>query len=148
MNTSQTDFCNNLDSATLPSEADAVIVLRHITPEQTKARFDLGLSLLCKLNSRMIMMPYSSNTMNEAVDIRQICGAADYKTVVLVTHKYHSYRALLTFIKLGMRNTKFYIASVPSPPALIEFVKIMEYREKGDIADYEEGVQYLEWLSH
>ena len=142
VNTSQLDFCTKLDTLPLPKGADVVVVLRHITPEQTSARFALGLSLLPKLNSKMIMMPYSSNTVSEAREINFICSDLHYQNVVLVTHKYHSYRALLTFINLGS-PVRYHVASVPTPLSLIEFVKIMEYREKGDVASYEKGMEYL-----
>jgi uncharacterized SAM-binding protein YcdF (DUF218 family) len=79
-----------------------------------------------------------------------------WKSLILVTTEYHSYRAFLTWLKAMHDNgadIELSVAAVQDFPdfynetredALIrEFQKIALYGEKGDIASYKDGITYL-----
>ena len=98
----------------------------------------------------------AAHTRAEAESTMRIARERGWKSLILVTTEYHQYRAFLTWLKtmqdLGM-DLRIMTASVEEFPsfknetreqALVhEFERISAYQEKGHVADWTEGVEYL-----
>ena len=98
------------------------------------------------------------HTRGEAERAMALARERSWKTILIVTSPHHQYRVFLTFLK-AMRDARLDItlvnavASLPWDEPLPwgtrrelltrEFDKIDEYRKKGDVASYEEGIAYL-----
>src|SRR3989344_5947938 len=98
------------------------------------------------------------HTRAEAERGVQLAKEKSWETILILTSPHHQYRAFLTFLK-AMRDARLDIklvnavASLPWDEPLPwgtrrelltrEFDKIDEYRKKGDVASYEEGIAYL-----
>ena len=139
---SASEFCRLLDSQPLPERADVILVLRNWDPVMTKERFDLACDLFDKQLAPIMLMSYDSNTKQEAVRFHRIVKHMGWNSVVLVTHRSHSYRAMLTFLS-EFDNELVYMVSVPSATEPDEFEKIIQYQKQGDTVSYEEGLKWI-----
>lgn len=141
-------FCDLVDGLGLPTSADAIIVLRNWDTGLTQDRLERGLNLMQRKLAPLMLMSYDEHTKSEADRMYGCKYHMQWQTIVLVTHKSHSYRALLTFIQRFADATDIYVSRVGSRRSQEEFDKIDAYQAKGDIATYEKGVEYLKWISH
>jgi hypothetical protein len=139
-------FCKALDDLRLPQYTNAVVVLRNMNKRNTEIRLDWAYRLLAEGRAGGLVLPMQASTKGEAEWTRQLALKVGWTSILLVTEPYHSYRAYLTFLKEFGSKVRLYVSC---PPCThfdandIEFQKIEEYREKGDVASYEEGVWYL-----
>lgn len=134
-----------------PIQTDCVFVLRNHDRYKTDTRLKKGLDLVLDGIAPMVMLPVAGNTKEEAQRLEQFVQQMDWERVLIVTDSDHIYRAYLTFIKWLPRGTQLYY-SIVLPPMLApsqreeEFRKIDVYSTYHDIATYEEGIEYLQWL--
>ena len=103
----------------------------------------------------------SQNTREQAVEMMNLAKERGWKRMIIVASHYHQYRAHLTFLK-AMRESGQELFLINAPARDLpwfkdepqgkrvdllagEFGRIEEYRAKGHIASYEEGIEYLQW---
>jgi uncharacterized SAM-binding protein YcdF (DUF218 family) len=103
----------------------------------------------------------SLNTRDEAIEIMGLCRKNSWKRLILVASHYHQYRAYLTFLK-AMQNSGMMIEIINGTSQSLkwfeetgwgnrfdllkqEFIRIKKYRELGDLATYEEAIEYQRW---
>jgi hypothetical protein len=137
-------FCQKLDAQDL-GPCDMLIVLRNHDPQLNKERVDVGVKLLLSNLAPIMLMTYDTNTLTEAQRIYSIwLRHPTWRSMVLVTHKAHHYRAYLTFAKVfRLLSPDIYTFPIDSALESEEFDKIERYSQKGDIATYEEGLRWL-----
>lgn len=98
------------------------------------------------------------HTLGEARRAMELAKEKGWATILIVTSPHHQYRAFLTFLS-AMKKSRLSLALINACAPLSweeqlpwgkrsdllkdEFRKIEEYGAKGDIATYEEGVEYL-----
>lgn len=138
--TPRDSFCLALD-AQPPEKSELIVVLRNHDRTLTDERMALATDLLTNGMSRAMLMVYGTNTHDEALRVRRVYGPS-LKSITIVTHRSHHYRAFLTFIKV-MPNTKVYSYPVDDCLDALEFTKIAKYQQQGDAASYEEGLEAL-----
>lgn len=97
------------------------------------------------------------NTRDEAVHTVALARERRWRSLIFITSPHHQYRAFLTFLK-AMRDAKLEliltVAVVPVDDVakgrymdLVpqEYERIEKYAAQGDVASYEEGLDYLRW---
>lgn len=98
----------------------------------------------------------AAHTRAEAESALRLAAQHKLRSLILVTTEYHQYRALLTFIKT-MRDMELdimlTIAAVNEFPSFHsktydealaqELERIAAYQQKGDVASWKEGIEYL-----
>jgi hypothetical protein len=140
------DFMAELD-AQLVKPADAIVILRNHNDDITLARLKEGMRLMAGGYSKTMVMLHQENTAAEAQRFADLMlENAGYKSIILVTHRYHHYRAFLTFaqaINYYALSIAMYSWPVPSWNNAEEFDKIEAYQKKGDVATYEGGLAWL-----
>jgi hypothetical protein len=140
------EYADMLDSQCFHGVADAVIILRNVDSVVTKQRIDSGLQLVLADRGNLLLMPNDRNTAAEANRCLGLAMELMWRDIVIVTHQSHHYRAFLTFVK-AFEHSGVRIISQPIKQAEMylydEVRKISEYQRKGDVASYEEGIQYL-----
>lgn len=101
--------------------------------------------------SALILEDTALNTKEEAERMLEIMKERNFKSVLIVTSPYHQYRAFLTWLAAMKRaSTSVMLVNAPAPLSLREdllaqeFKRIETYRAQGDVASYEEGVDYLQ----
>lgn len=70
------------------------------------------------------------------------------KHLTVVTSAYHQLRAFLTFVKAAEgRDVWIWNYTTPSlmDDLATEFAKITDYQQRGHVATYEQGLEYLQW---
>ncbi len=110
---------------------------------------------------RIIEEPNSLDTRQQAVNVVKITEREKWKKLLLIASPYHLPRAYLTFLKvLQERNLEVGLVAVPASQTkwwanpngadrtrleLLEdeFGKIDEFRAKGHVASYEDGLAHL-----
>jgi uncharacterized SAM-binding protein YcdF (DUF218 family) len=101
----------------------------------------------------------SPNTKAEADRAVTFASERGYKTMLVVTSPHHQYRAFLTFLK-SMKDADANLVLINAPAPLSwteenpwgrridlledEWTRIDTYQEKGDVASFAEGIEYLE----
>src|SRR5438105_6971532 len=83
-----------------PRQSDVILVLRNHDKDENAARIELGTELLTNCWAPVMMLLKEDNTKAEAYQMINLMAALSWDKVLLVTHRYHSYRAYLTFLKL------------------------------------------------
>lgn len=137
-----------------PFKVDLLVVLRHhdraLNSERLLAAEQLAAWYKCP-----IFQPFEDNTKKEvesAINLwEELIVAVD--NICFVTHKQHSYRAILTAVKHFANMNIDY--ETYGPKIFIETVdggdnedeKIADYQQKGEIATYEAGCDYMKWLT-
>ena len=134
-------FCAALDAQPLVP-ANIIVVLRNWDRPLTDARMARGLDLLNEDYGRVLIITATENTHAEACKIRQIFGRT-IRSLIIVTHRDHHYRAFLTFSKV-MPAVRIISAPVESTLNDFEFAKIKQYQARGDVDTYKEGWQRLQ----
>lgn len=134
-------FRELVDQLQLPSRVDAIVILRNWDHRLTQERYEHGCRLLYTDIAPIMCMTYDSHTLAEAQRVYRMSLKQGWNDIILVTHKNHSYRALLTFLSVFGKG--IYISQVPSAIDMEEFDKIDRYQRKGDICSYEEGIKWL-----
>lgn len=103
----------------------------------------------------------SLNTKQQADEIIWLCIKQDWKRIILVASHYHQYRAYLTFLK-SMLMSNHLISIYNSPARELswfadnpwgnrldclkgEFERINKYMQQGDLASYEDAIEYQRW---
>ena len=101
------------------------------------------------------------HTRSEADRAMQLAREMGWKKILILTSPHHQYRAFLTFLKamkdaaeeLELINAVASLSMAEETPwgkredlLVHEFAKIGEYREKGDVASYEDGIAYLKHI--
>ena len=100
-----------------------------------------------------------AHTRAEAERAVQVSKEKNWKTALIVTSPHHQYRTFLTFLK-AMKDAEYDLTLINAPAPLSwfeinpwgrridlltrEFDKIDEYQKKGDVASYQDGIEYLE----
>lgn len=120
-----------------------------------KKILDLGIS-----KKKILLDIQSKNTKEQAIEIMQLCKTHNFKKIILVASHYHQYRAFLAFLKeLFSQKLEKKIQIINSPDKSLkwftenlrwrrfdilenEFKKIETYKEKWDIASYEDAIEY------
>ena len=113
----------------------------------------------------IVMESGSQNTHDQAGNIVSMAVAKRWNSLILIASPYHQFRAYLTFLR-ELRDfnldEKIHLMSVPASqtqwwqqPAGMdvtrldllegEFRKIDEYRTKGHVASYRDGLKYLQY---
>lgn len=98
------------------------------------------------------------HTRAEAERAMKLAKEKGWETILIATSPHHQYRAFLTFLK-AMRDAGLELSLVNAVAPLSwseqtpwgarrallpqEFDRITEYQKKGDVALYEDGVEYL-----
>lgn len=108
------------------------------------------------LEGDIIWEESAPHTRAEADATLRIAQKKDWKTLLLVTTHYHAPRALLAWVKaradLGVKINFVMIIVAEFPEfkkesedeaLLRELERIALYQEKGDIASFKEGIEYL-----
>lgn len=109
--------------------------------------------------SAIYMEETSPNTKAEADRMMVLAKERGWKSILIVTSPHHQYRTFLTFLKsmnvvgldLALRNSPAPLSWTEENPwgrriDLLEgeWERIRTYQEKGDVASYEEGIDFLE----
>ena len=139
------DFCAALDAAQAYT-SDAIIILRNHDIEETLQRVRHGMGLMENNFSRVMMMSHDSHTRAEAERFAQIAAWSHFSSVIIVTYRYHHYRAYLTFKKVldvWCPQVEVYSSPVESAQKPEEFDKIRQYAAQGHIYDYQAGLETL-----
>lgn len=109
----------------------------------------------------VVLEEKSQNTREQAIEIMKLAKERGWKSILIVATHYHQYRAFLTFLK-AMRDSglSLILTSSPARPKWFgengrgkkrigiledELRKIKEYGARGDVASFEEGIEYLQW---
>ena len=107
----------------------------------------------------------SGNTREQAAFVVDLAKERGWHRLLLVASPYHQFRAYLTFLQaLTDRDMEqsVHLLSVPASQTRWgeripgtertrlmalqeEFVKVEDYRERGHVADYRHGIDYLLW---
>lgn len=136
-----------------PLKVDLLVVLRHQDKDINSERL-LAANGLAAWYKCPIFQPYETNTKEEInYAVRLWYELAGIDNICLVTHKEHSYRAVLTAIKhlnsVGISyeayGARIFVETVDGGNN--EDEKIADYQQKGEIATYEEGCSYMKWLT-
>lgn len=133
-----------------PQKSDVILVLRNWDDVENEERAKAGAGLLQRGWADTMMLLAEENTRSEALHMSSLAYTLHWQRILLITHRYHSYRAYLTFVRAftGWEwNVKLYMYSLKSGVVLGERDKIRQYSTKGDCATYKEGLEYLKWLS-
>jgi hypothetical protein len=138
----QAEFIDKLDTQRI-QPSDVIIVLRNHDPGETIARMQRGHELLAMGMGGMLLMSLDKHTLAEAECFYRTAKLCGWRSIILVTHKYHHYRAYLTFTNVFGNSVKVYSSPVYSLDSADEWRKIAKYAEKRDICTYEEGLEYL-----
>lgn len=109
----------------------------------------------------LILENRSMNTHDQAVNIIDMAKCNNWKRIIIVASHYHIYRAFLTFLQERNKNMSELFLDMAVVNDLDwfedtgygkridllgeEFKKIELYQEKGDVASYDDGVEYLKW---
>lgn len=112
--------------------------------------------------SALIFEGKSQNTKEQAVEVLRICETNNWDNILLVASQFHIYRAMLTFIaewKKRNSDVRMYPVTVKNQDWFEEtgygrridllekeFGKIEKYKGNDDVADFDEGEEYLKWL--
>ena len=142
---SRNDFCAALDAAQAYT-SDAIIILRNHDIEETLQRVRHGMGLMENNFSRVLMMSHDRHTRAEAERFAQIAAWSHFSSVIIVTHKYHHYRAYLTFRRVfdvWCPRVRVYSSPVDSAWRQEEFDKIPQYAAAGHCYDYQAGLESL-----
>lgn len=112
--------------------------------------------------AHVIMEEKSLHTRDQAVEIMKLAKQHGWKSIIIVASHYHQYRAFLTFLK-AMREANLELLLINAPARdlrwwektgrglrvdnlAVELEKIDKYRDElGNVASYEEGIEYLQW---
>ena len=114
---------------------------------------------------RIVMEGGSQHTHAQACDIVSMAVAKKWTSLLLVASPYHQYRAFLTFLRelrdfsleerirlvnIPASQTRWWDRPVATDLTRLEllegeFDKINEYRTKGHVASYEDGLSYLKF---
>ena len=139
------DFCAALDASPV-RVADSIVVLRNHSTEETMSRVRRGVSLMDMKFSSILMMSHDYHTRAEAERFAQIAAWSQYSSIVIVTHRYHHYRAYLTFRRVfdvWCPRVAVYSSPVDSAWRQEEFDKIPQYAAAGHCYDYQAGLESL-----
>lgn len=109
----------------------------------------------------LIFEDKSKNTYEQAVEIMKLSKHYCWNHIIIVASQYHSYRAFLTFLHEQKIQRPDLIMDMASVTDLdwykdtgygrridllqLELNKIDLYQKNGNVSDYEEGIDYLEW---
>lgn len=140
------DFCELLDKQPFTEKVDAVIVLRNHDLTQTKQRIDHALNIMLAGSADILLMSYDDNTYAEAVRFSDLTLLTGLNSIALVTHRYHHYRAYLTFLRVfSGQGVHIISAPVPGPKSYLiqEVEKIEKYLKKGHVSTLQEGINEL-----
>ena len=111
--------------------------------------------------SAIIVDSKPMNTKEQAISTIYWAISNNYKRLILVASHYHQFRAYLTFLK-EVIDQKSNIELVNSPASQLdwfseepwgqrfrlmeqEFERIINYSSKGDLATFEEAIEYQVW---
>ncbi len=104
----------------------------------------------------------SQHTWDQATVLTQWAQERGWKKMIIVASHYHQYRAFLTFLK-AIRESGQHVVLINAPARELpwfdasdpqgrradllegEFERIEAYRQKGNVASFEEALAYLEW---
>jgi uncharacterized SAM-binding protein YcdF (DUF218 family) len=110
----------------------------------------------------IILEERSQHTRDQAVEIMKLAKEHGWKSIIIVASHYHQFRAFLTFLK-AMREANLELRLINAPARdlhwwevtgrglridnlAVELQKIDKYRDElGNVASYEEGIEYLQW---
>ena len=113
--------------------------------------------------SKIIWEAQSLHTKQQADNVIAMCVEKKWDKIILVASHYHQYRAFLTFLKVlidqdlhqkikiynhAATDMAWFTASewgVRSNLLDNEFERIEVYKQKGDIAEYHDAVNYYKW---
>jgi hypothetical protein len=103
----------------------------------------------------------STNTLEQAIEIKKIIKSFGWKKIILIASPYHQYRAYLTFLKsIDYNNDRVVIYNSPAKGLSwfeenkwgrrldlleLEFEKIKIYSNQGDLETFEEAIEYQKW---
>ena len=88
------------------------------------------------------------NTKEEAGRFFALARERGWKRLILASSPHHIPRALLTSLRAGGDKFVLIPAAAPLERAQVleqELERIEVYQAKGDVASYEEGIEYLQW---
>lgn len=114
---------------------------------------------------RIVQEAESQHTRGAAEEVIRLALTKDWKTLLIATSPYHQYRAFLTFVQALQdvgKEDAIQLVNIPASQTrwwgkpdgtevnrvdllVGEFEKIDEYRAKGHVASYEDGLAYLEF---
>ena len=138
-------FCDALDRVNkVETPIELVVVLRHTNIKEYMERLYTA-GAIADFYKASIVQPFGTSTLKEAEKFSRTFNSGG--AVALVTHRYHIYRAYLTF-------AAFY-NHFPIIPIVVdsnskrdnedEISKIKRYQRKGDILSYTAGLKQLQW---
>ncbi|MBI3334883.1 MAG: YdcF family protein, partial [Candidatus Portnoybacteria bacterium] len=107
----------------------------------------------------IILEVESLNTRQQGVNVMEIVKEEEWKRIIIVASHYHQYRAFLTFLQArkkahaGVDIINGWVKNLSwTKPERYgrridllknEFDRIEEYQQKGDVASFKEGIDYL-----
>jgi len=103
----------------------------------------------------------SQHTRDQAVIVMNIAREMEWGKIILVASHYHQYRAFLTFLKV-QKEKSFSVRIINSPARDMpwfeknvwgvrrdllrsEFEKIEKFQKCGNVASFEEAIEYQRW---
>ncbi len=110
---------------------------------------------------RIVIERKSKHTREQAEEVLELANSRGWKKIILVASPHHQPRAFLTFLKvMNEKNLKLHIINSPARElswfeetgwgkrvTLIdsEFEKIEKYMTLGQVATFEEAIEYQKW---
>lgn len=106
----------------------------------------------------LVVRETAMNTKEESVQMLDLIHERGWHSVLIVTSPHHQYRAFLTWLAtVQAAGSTVHVINAPVPLSMTEetpqgrredllpqeFERIAAYQTKGDVASYEEGIEYL-----
>ncbi len=112
-------------------------------------------------SEKIVIEGKSQHTREQAEEVLELARRNDWKIIILVASPHHQYRAFLTFLKV-MKEKQIKIQIINSPARELpwfeetgwgkritlidsEFEKIEKYGALGQVATFEEAIEYQQW---
>lgn len=107
----------------------------------------------------LIVQENALNTKEESTNVVRLMKTKGWNSALLVTSPHHQYRLFLTFLKtMRDEGLALVLINAPAPLSLTEetpygrredllpqeFERVTAYQQKGDLASYAEGLEYLQ----
>jgi len=109
---------------------------------------ELGPALVAKgvPQEALYLKEIGMNTKDEAQGFAELARERGLSRLILVSSRHHIARAFLTMLRVGGDGLHYIPAVAPvEHPELVaqEVERIATYQAKGDVASYEDGIEYL-----
>lgn len=142
----QTTFCDLVDELERHSldgfALDYVVVPRHSHRGINSNRL-LDAAMATKVQySVPIIQPFASNTFTEAEQVHRILSYNSAERILIVTDRFHMYRAYLTYAKFF--TTIYLLQCTPNEDWLDEdLLKVRKYSRYGHCMSFSKGIKHI-----